>query len=81
MCKKLIVYFDFIRIFGRFLLKDRDPRRGVQIIGSACVSATNMVIFTVSVIGTAYQRKPVQVPIQCLQNLMHAKERIAAKSY
>ena len=37
--------------------------RGVQIIRSVDISATDMLIFTVLVIGTADQGEPIQVPI------------------
>ena len=37
--------------------------RGVPIIGSADISATDMLIFTVSVISTVNQGKQIQVPI------------------
>ena len=37
--------------------------KGVLIIGSADISATNMLIFTVLVIGTVNQGKPIQVLI------------------
>ena len=53
--------------------------RGVPIIGTADISATDMLIFTVSVIGT----DKLQSQYKCrysASELTHAKERIAAKS-
>ena len=53
--------------------------RDVLVIGSTNVSTTDILIFTVMIIGTDSQKKLIQLPICARKINLHAKECFAAK--
>ena len=58
-------------------IQPRVLNRGIPIIEPANTSATNMLIFTVSVIGTTNPERS----LLCKQNLMHAKKHVLLNGF